>query len=140
MRNKNPWIHYGILLLIYSTGLLTLLMHTLFHAIVHGESRLAIPYKICQHVGKSYTLTIHQQLFIPEKLIVKRCDVIKIINQDQAVYLPAFGDHPHDLDYAGFPGRVLGYGQAESFVVHTPGTYLLHDHLRDHLNGTLIIR
>lgn len=121
---------------------MTLLTHTVFHSIVHGEvGVITIPYKSCAHNGKSHTIAIQGDSFMPDKLVGNRCDIVTFINNDQhAVYLPSFGDHPHDLHYAGFPDKVLGYNQKESFVAHTEGTFTFHDHLKDQIDGLLIIK
>lgn len=64
-------------------------------------------------------------------MTVHRCDVVTFVNNDHALYLPSFGEHPNDINYVGFPERVLGCNQKESFATYTKGTYNSHDHLKD---------
>jgi hypothetical protein len=40
MKQKNPYIHYGILFLIYAIGVITLLTHTAFHSMMHTQSEM----------------------------------------------------------------------------------------------------
>ncbi len=141
MKQKSPWIHYGILFVIYAVATVTLLTHTFFHTLVHGEEN-SIVYKAqpCSHVGSTHTILIQGNAFIPDKLNVQRCDTVEFENRDKNTqYLPSLGDHPHDIIYAGFKEQTLGYNQKESFVAHTAGMFKFHDHIKDQIEGMITI-
>lgn len=99
-----------------------------------------IPYQHCNSLGPTHTITIEHNAFVPDTLTVKRCDKVEFIDKDHALYLPRFGDHPNDITYTGFPQKVLGYNQSEIFIAHTIGTYNFHDHIKDQIEGVLIVQ
>jgi hypothetical protein len=147
----NPFIHYGILGLIFFAALLTIVAHVLMEIPNNGMMRgmqmsamnesagTVIPSKSCATIGPTHIISIEHDAFVPDNLTVNRCDRVEFLNKDHALYLPHFGDHPHDITYAGFPDKVLAYNQSETFVAHTSGILKFHDHLRDKAEGVLTI-
>lgn len=131
-----------MLFLIYGVGILTFFTLTIYHVFLHaGYSEIVYASQSCTHIGKNHVIQIQNNTFHPSNLIVSKCDVVTFTNSDKnALYLPAFGEHPRDITYAGFPQKVLGFNRSESFVVHTPAILPFHDHLRDQAQGKLTIK
>ncbi len=141
MRNKNPWIHYGILTFIYVIGAMTLVTHTVLHSLLHGGGDIVYASRECGKVATLHMIVIQHNAFVPSKIIVHRCDIVTFKNEDKNVlYQPALGEHPHHIVYAGFTEKVLGYNQENTFIAHSKGIFLVHDHLKDETEGTIVVQ
>lgn len=141
---KNKWQHYTMLFLIYGIGMLTLFSHTIYHQLLHpghGEEDVVYAYEKCDKTKNTHTILILHNTFIPNSLTVKRCDVITFDNEvKNAFYSPALGEHSHHIHYAGFTEKVIGFGEKNSFIAHSTGTFLFHDHQKNQIEGSLTIK
>lgn len=94
---------------------------------------------ICKTVGKIHTLNIEDNRFSPSELSLKRCDRIKVVNKDSVARLIALGEHDHHIAYPGFEEQSLGGGDSFTFTADEAGSYLIHDHIHDNVEGTISI-
>ncbi len=117
-----------------------ILIFLLVVALIFGIYLINMQRDTCQKTGKIMVILIQNEKFVPNKIAIKRCDIVKIVNKDKnALYLPAFGDHPKHIEYKGFTEKVIGFNQTNSFVAGTIGTFHLHDHIKDKAEGDLIV-
>lgn len=145
-RATNPFVHYGILALIYGIGMLTLLSHTVFHAAhMHSMQSFSLTSATaatdCQgQPGHSYTLNFTSHGIVPSSVIAHRCDELTLTNSTQQVVIAAIGPHERHIHYAGFTETPLSPGGHYSFRLAQVGTFPLHDHEDDSLRATLLIK
>ncbi len=95
---------------------------------------------ICKTAGENHVIELKDDKFPSERLIVQQCDTITLVNLDQAFYKIAFGIHDAHIDYPGYTPLVISYNDSIKLDAVQAGTFLLHDHLRDHAKTELVIR
>ncbi|HEX8227154.1 MAG TPA: hypothetical protein VF572_04790 [Candidatus Saccharimonadales bacterium] len=85
----------------------------------------------CEKVGATYEVTLKDDKFSRDRLVLNRCDAIKVTNTGDEDYRLAFGEHDKLIQYPGFQMQPLRPG--EYFIVSAlqGGVYPLHDHIRD---------
>ena len=130
------WKPQLIPLFIYGTGVVVFLLLTVGHVFHHMTS---FAEETCTHLGKTQSIIIKHNTFIPQQVTVSRCDRVVFINQDSIYHQPALGKHPEHILYAGFEEQLLSFGQTNGFVVHTAGTLPFHDHLHEDVQGTISV-
>ena len=141
MKHNNKLVHYSLLILIFGMGFFTLLAHTVLHAYVHQHTAFTPTIYTCTTIGQTYEIDIQNNKFIPNTLSIKRCDVVIFKNiQYHGVFLPAFGEHPSHFAYPGFEEKVLGYGQENRLFGTLKGKFSFHEHIKDEIEGTLIVK
>lgn len=141
MKNNNKLIHYSLLVLIFGVGFFTLLAHTVLHASFHQHRGFTPTTYSCPTIGQTYEIDIQDTKFSPNTLSVKQCDVVVFKNvQQRGLFVPAFGEHPSHFAYPGFEEKVLGYGQKNTLLATMKGKFSFHDHLKDHIDGELIVQ
>lgn len=146
-RLENPFLHYGILALIFGVGLVTLLSHTLFHYghdhndVSTSSSSLVASYPPCPaKPAHSYTFTITDKAIEPASVDAQRCDELIFANNKTTQASPAFGPHINHYDYPGFNEELLAPKQSQSLRLYQAGTFPIHDHFDDALQATIVIK
>ncbi|HSW37719.1 MAG TPA: cupredoxin domain-containing protein [Candidatus Saccharimonadales bacterium] len=139
---ENRWLHYGIWVIIYAVVLAGFGSHTIlhiYHASSHqshsSQSSLASDCTL----GHTIIVNIQRGRFEPAIVQAKRCDKLEIVNQDNQVHEPAFGEHEHHLHYLGFQERVLRPQERNSFLLLERGQFDLHDHINEAIRGRLVV-
>jgi hypothetical protein len=94
----------------------------------------------CPQVGQEHQLTLKNDAFEPNKLDIRQCDVIKIVNLDSQLFVLAFGVHNKHLEYPGFSEQRLEPNEFFSVDAVQAGAYRMHDHLRDNAAVDITIR
>jgi hypothetical protein len=94
----------------------------------------------CKAIGENHTVNLKDDKFSSERLKVKQCDTITIVNLDNAFYKIAFGVHDQHVDYPGYTPFVISQNDSIKIDAIETGTFLLHDHLRDHAKTELVIK
>ncbi len=143
-RIHNPFAHYGLLILIYAVGFVTLFGHTILHATTEHEhaanhSHPAVSDN-CQETGKTHEIAFTDSSVSPVAMTVERCAVIRIKNLSTEKIIPALGSHDHHAEYPGFDEQRLLPGGTYSFRALTTGTYAIHDHNRDSAKAMITIK
>jgi hypothetical protein len=142
-RLTNPFLHYGILFLIYGVGLVTLLSHGISHAAhSHGNdakdtSQSVFTAPCPSNASQSFKLKFTRRGAVPAEISAHRCDSITVINDTPEYLIAAFGPHEHHQHYPGFEERKLSKGQSYSFRLAESGTFTLHDHDNQGLRAIL---
>ena len=85
-----------------------------FDKLAVRKSTIAGTLPVC---GTSQTqdIIIKNNSFIPQKIAVRRCTLVKFINQDTTEHLVAFGPHDDHIEYPGFFETLLKPGLSEEF-------------------------
>jgi Mlc titration factor MtfA (ptsG expression regulator) len=94
---------------------------------------------VCQKAGKENQLTLRDDRFSPNKLTLRQCDTIKIVNLDTRTFSLAFGTHESHIAYPGFSEQVIRPNEFIVIDAVQAGSYLMHDHLRDQAQVNLTI-
>lgn len=145
-RLTNPFLHYGILVLIVGSGFLTLFSHALFHTGHNHEqtssyAAQSAATEVCSgQPVHTYRLTFNSRTITPAHITAKRCDELTIINNNDDVVVAALGPHEHHIHYPGFTETPLSHGQTYSFRLSETGSFPLHDHDNDSLRASLIVK
>jgi uncharacterized membrane protein YukC len=106
------------------------------HYLVQTKATLS---STCTKQGKHYTVAIVQGLAAPANTIAKRCDVLTITNNDNAVRLMAFGLHEKHEPYDGITEKVLSKNQSLTVTLVQTGNFRFHDHLDNSSQGTFTV-
>lgn len=85
----------------------------------------------CKKPGSTHTLTLQNDAFSTNKLSVKRCDVITVVNKSNDTFELAFGVHERHITYPGYTMQTLSQNEYLIINARKAGTYQFHDHLRD---------
>jgi hypothetical protein len=133
------WPMYLILLFSVAAGTLIVEvgMHT-GHS--HAESLTSITADVnCGVIKKTINVTISKTTFTPDTVITHLCDKVIFYNATGGIIEIAMGPHKQHIAYPGLSDGVMGPLQSKSLVLVSKGTFPLHEHLKDLVNGTLII-
>jgi hypothetical protein len=85
----------------------------------------------CQQSGRTWQVTIHDDIFAPTSLAIKRCDRVTVTNTGHNAYRLMFGNSVQDIPYPGFNGKFVAPGQQLVLDARKAGDYPLHEHLHD---------
>lgn len=145
LRHTNPILHYGILTFIYLVGAITLLSHTVLHALggahhEHQHSHAVTAADCPAEPAHRYTVTFSSAHVEPALLTTERCDEVVVKNALGEKLIPAIGPHDHHLDYPGFEETMLAPGETYAFRTAKTGTFPLHDHSDATLSATIIVK
>ena len=143
-RIHNPFIHYGLLVLIYAVGFATLFGHTILHAATghehtSGHSQVA-GQNHCENDGLIHEVVFTDRGILLATMTVERCAVIRIKNLSSQRIIPALGSHDNHVKYPGFRETYVQPHTSYSFRVSEPGSYVIHDHSNGEAKATIIIK
>ena len=102
-----------------------------------GVQTCALPIYCNGHSGATYTTEISAAGFSPNYVDAKRCDQLVVYNSGSSTHLLALGEHQNHVKYPGYKETVLKPGEHVELVLGADGSYLLHDHLDERLQGRL---
>jgi hypothetical protein len=85
----------------------------------------------CKDVGAVHVVKVHDDVFTPDHMQLKHCDVLKLVNAGQEEYVLAFGIHERHVEYPGFSMQSLKPNEFLEIDTIKPGRFVMHDHLRD---------
>jgi hypothetical protein len=95
--------------------------------------------KACNGAHATYNITIRDSALLPEHTDAKRCDTLIVTNTDNQVRLIAFGVHERHVAYNGITERLLKQNQSLTVTLDQPGTYTLHDHNQENVEGSFTV-
>lgn len=111
------------------------------HVIHHTPQLIDNKYLVdCKKSGKLHTVTVTNDRFTPSKIIANTCDRIVFTNKDSVYHQVAFGDHDDHLIYPGFSEKAIKPNSNNTAILKAFGTYKIHDHFYEHLEGEIIIK
>lgn len=94
----------------------------------------------CAKVGRTFEISVSNKGFSPRIIQVDACDKIIFENTEKkSFFQPAFGDHPVHLAYPGFAEKIIGPGKQNFVIMSAYGTYKIHDHIKDEIEGEIIV-
>lgn len=93
----------------------------------------------CTTKGIEHVVRIKDNHVVPEHTDGKRCDTLKIINEDNTQRLIAFGRHDRHVAYDGVAERYVSQNQSVEVTLISVGDYLFHDHDDDEVFGTFSV-
>jgi plastocyanin len=93
----------------------------------------------CPKVGINHTVTIRNDMAVPQHTQAALCDTLTITNTDDEVRLIAFGPHSHHQAYDGITEELVGQGQSVKVTLNKSGTYPFHDHIHDEMTGDFTV-
>lgn len=144
LRTTKPILHYSILAFMYAIGAVTLLSHTVLHAMEgHGHEQMHTSSKSisCTTPATQHALIAFTPSGVsPVTTIVDRCTEVTVHNMTNQEVIVALGGHSHHVSYPGFMESELEPGQSYSFRAAQGGTYPIHDHDDNRLAGTLTVK
>ena len=94
----------------------------------------------CKQPGTVHELTLQADTFSSNRLVINRCDTVRISNTGAERYELAFGEHDSHVSYPGFQMQPLGPGEYFIFDAVQAGAYTMHDHTRDRAKVNFDIR
>jgi hypothetical protein len=94
----------------------------------------------CPDTAPTQTIKLTDRGFSPKDNTVHLCTHVVFVNEDSEPHFPAFGEHDHHNDPAGFEEKTLAPGETNDFTPHTTGSLQFHDHFDDDSEGTLNVR
>ena len=97
----------------------------------HGE---------CWAPGPIHQLALVNDRFVPPLITIKRCDRLRIVNQDSREYYLAFGTHAKHIPYPGFSEQELDPNQYLDIAMIKGGDWVMHDHFRDNAVVKITVR
>jgi hypothetical protein len=87
----------------------------------------------------NHLIVIEKDILAPTRTVAKLCDTVTVINKDSKTRYMAFGAHEHHIVYDNHDVQVLSASQSFSFTLVDLGTYEIHDHLQDEVQGTFTV-
>lgn len=94
----------------------------------------------CKDPGAVHQLSVASDAFSQDRLIIARCDTVRIANAGAETYDLAFGEHDSHVAYPGFSRQLLQPGEYFELNALQAGSYTMHDHLRDQAKVDFDIR
>ena len=95
---------------------------------------------LCPKPKNSVTVSITSKGFVPQITKAHTCDTLVFINSEKlSVFQIGFGEHPNHLAYPGYKEKIIGPGEKLSILLTAFGTYQIHDHLKDEIEGKIVI-
>ncbi len=127
---------YFVFVLLAGIILATFLPHLFIHTASPIDKKNIIA---CKAIGQTHSVIITNSGFNPQILKAQACDKVIFINRGNVYHQVAFGDHPTHLIYPGFNERAMPVGDKNEVILTALGTYKIHDHIYEELEGSLII-
>lgn len=93
----------------------------------------------CKRTGTTHMVVIRDDKLTPHDIPAKTCDVLMIMNQDEKHRLMAFGQHDNHVTYDGITEKQLEQGQSMMVKLTQEGTFIVHDHLDEAVEGTFTV-
>ena len=94
----------------------------------------------CPKPKNKITVSITNDGFIPQTTKAHICDILTFVNSEKReVFQIGFGEHPTHLAYPGYKEKIIGPGEKLSILLTAFGTYQIHDHLKDEIEGKIVI-
>lgn len=93
----------------------------------------------CNQQGNHHTVTIKNDIAVPDHITAPLCDTLTIENADDEIRVMAFGPHENHQPYDGVTEETLGPGQSLTVVLNQLGTYQFHDHIHDEVRGDFTV-
>ena len=93
----------------------------------------------CKQKGKNHLITLQDDQMLPKHTEAKLCDTLTVVNRDPRVRLMAFGVHSRHIHYDGVSEKELETEQSFSVTLNQTGTYKVHDHLQDEVQGNFTV-
>jgi plastocyanin len=88
----------------------------------------------------AYTMRIEHDEFVPRTIEGKLCDTLTVKNLDNVDREIAFGAHEDHQPYDGINEKLLSKDQSFKLTFVKAGTYTIHDHLHDEVEGSFIVK
>jgi|GEM_PF-1254188 len=93
--------------------------------------KLATGDSLCREPGVTETVKLNNDSFSQPSVQLNRCDRLVVVNDGDLTYELAFGTHDKHVEYPGFSMQQLKPSEYFELDAVEPGTYVMHDHLRD---------
>lgn len=110
-----------------------------YHAVVRALNTETLAARPCPRPGSTNEVVVDDTAFQSREAVVARCDQLMFINRGQRSHRPVFGEHPKHIIYPSYQERVLKPGQSNSATMSVPGTYAVHDHLDESIQGQVVV-
>lgn len=133
---RKPFVQYGFLILYIAIVVAVFLPHIKHQKPYFVDKKLIVN---CPKSLNTSRIKIEKQGFNPKITNVHICETVEFINADSIYHEVAFGDHPYHLIYPEFKEKAIAAGKSNSVLLTASGTYKIHDHLNEKVEGTLII-
>lgn len=133
---SNPYLHYGLLGVIYLTGAATLFYHTIGHAV----SAVGLGAKPCTAAVSTLEVKIDPSGITPHQLNAERCQKLIFMNADNTQHIIAFGQPGKHVDYPDFSSKLLQPGESQELTLKKSGKFNIHDYLNSGVRAELIIK
>jgi hypothetical protein len=85
----------------------------------------------CDTSGNQISVDLRSDSFNPDHVKLQQCDILHITNTGKEGYILAFGVHERHVEYPGFTMQALQSNQYLDITAYKPGSFTLHDHIRD---------
>lgn len=90
--------------------------------------------------SKNYVITLSQNQFRPDYLVIHQYDTVTFINATSRDFWPASNLHPSHKLYSAFdPKRAFSPGKSWTFKFDKTGIHQFHDHLAPDVVGTIVV-
>ena len=126
-----------ILVVIGTTAVLVLAVNNKDDA--HGADAHHSEKVSCKISGQKLSVNISSDKMVPEKTVGKLCDTLTITNSDSQTRLIAFGHHDSHKEYDGVTEKILKQGQSFTVSLNEKGTFTIHDHYKDEVEGSFTV-
>lgn len=93
----------------------------------------------CLDIGVTHIFTIKNNILEPKNITGRLCDRLTVFNKDNVIRLMAFGKHDHHEVYDGIVSEAIAKNQYLTVILNKSGTYLIHDHIHDSVNGSFTV-
>jgi hypothetical protein len=103
------------------------------------SKKTAITVSECKQKGKNHLITLQDDQMVPKHTDAQLCDTLTVVNRDPKLRLMAFGVHSRHVHYDGVSEKQLGQGQNFSVTLNQTGTYKIHDHHQDEVQGNFTV-
>jgi hypothetical protein len=104
------------------------------------SSRSSAATNDCTTTGRTVTLRLQADSFGQDRLQLRQCDILTVVDGDSASYQLAFGAHEKHISYPGYYSQALGPGEQTRIALRQSGSFEFHDHFRDKARIILDIR
>lgn len=103
--------------------------------LLHTSTQASRPCSVPSNTAESHTIMIMNGKTEPGSVTGKLCDSLTITNMDTVAREISFGPHEVHVPYDGVAERVLNAGQSFTITLNQTGSFHLHDHLHDEVEG-----
>lgn len=110
-----------------------------YHAVVRALNTQTLEARPCSKLGPTHEVIVHDTVFQPREVVVARCDQLALINRGHQSHRPVFGEHSKHIIYPSYQERVLKPGQSNSATMSVPGTFAIHDHFDERIEGQVVV-